>query len=821
MKIAIVGSGYVGLVAGACLAENGNDVICVDKDPAKIRALQRGRIPIYEPGLEEMVRRNRAEKRLTFTTALDRGVRNSQIIFIAVGTPTGEDGSADLQHVLGVAREIARSMNGYRVIVNKSTVPVGTAARVREILRRETTHPFSVVSNPEFLKQGAAIDDFMKPDRVVIGAEDPRGAELMKELYAPFTRTGAPIMLMDCASAELCKYAANAMLATRISFMNEVANVCEAVGANVDEVRRAVASDRRIGSSFLFPGVGYGGSCFPKDVKAMLQFATAKAYDFKILRAVEAVNERQKQRLLEKLTAHFGSLQGKRIAVWGLAFKPRTDDMREAPSVPLIKGLLAAGADVHAYDPEAMQVARGIFGGKVTYAENSYAALTGADALVIVTEWNEFREPDYARMKKLMRGAVIFDGRNVYSPDQIRGSGVHLLLDGPPVSAVLVTGGAGYIGSHAVKALVDSGRRVVIYDNLSAGTPRSGAIAQAAAWRRWSRGHPRYRTRLRRILEGARRPKRSCILRPGCQWASRCATLPSYYHNNVSGALSVLDAMIATGVQAISCSPRRRGVRQSRCKRRSPKIIRRRPINAYGETKLAIERALPHYERAYGIRSVALRYFNAAGADPGGELGEDHDPEIHVIPTAPLTPRAAEPLPDLRRGLRDARRHMSARLRARRRSGVGAPPGARRARPRSVVHRYNLGNGRPTSVRDDPAVGRTIDRHARCPTRHRTAPRRRSGDSLRLERPHPPRPRLGAAVRETSMRSCGTAWRWRQRHPQGYRSRRMALDVATPRSSQRSAALGGDALLQRAQHHRGNHPPRPRGPDPHRVDRRR
>jgi UDPglucose 6-dehydrogenase len=334
--------------------------------------------------------------------------------------------------VLGVAREIAKSMNGYRVIVNKSTVPVGTSARVRDILRRETTHPFSVVSNPEFLKQGAALDDFMKPDRVVIGAEDPRGAELMKELYAPFTRTGAPIMLMDCASAELCKYAANAMLATRISFMNEVANVCEAVGANVDEVRRAVAADRRIGSSFLFPGVGYGGSCFPKDVKAMVQFAGAKAYDFKILRAVEAVNERQKLRLLEKLTAHFGALQGKRIAVWGLAFKPRTDDMREAPAVPLIKGLLAAGAEVHVYDPEAMQVARGIFGGKVTYAAGSYAALTGADALVIVTEWAEFREPDFARMKKLMRGAVIFDGRNVYGPDQIRGQGFAYYSMGRP-----------------------------------------------------------------------------------------------------------------------------------------------------------------------------------------------------------------------------------------------------------------------------------------------------------------------------------------------------------------------------------------------------
>src|SRR5688572_5291892 len=336
MKIAVVGSGYVGLVAGACFAENGNEVVCIDKDPAKVKKLQRGHIPIYEPGLEEMVRRNRTEKRLTFTTNLARGVRASEIIFIAVGTPTGEDGSADLKHVLDVARETARAMNGYKVIVNKSTVPVGTAAKVREIIRRETTHPFSVVSNPEFLKQGAAIDDFMKPDRVVIGAEDPRAADLMRELYAPFTRTGAPIMLMDCASAELCKYASNAFLATKISFMNEVANVCEAVGANVDQVRRAVASDRRIGPSFLFPGVGYGGSCFPKDVKAMLQFASAKQYDFKILHAVEAVHDGQKLRLLEKLKAHFGSLKGKRVAVWGLAFKPRTDDMREAPAVPLI-----------------------------------------------------------------------------------------------------------------------------------------------------------------------------------------------------------------------------------------------------------------------------------------------------------------------------------------------------------------------------------------------------------------------------------------------------------------------------------------------------
>ena len=432
MKIAVVGSGYVGLVAGACLAENGNDVICVDREPAKIRMLQRGRIPIYEPGLEEMVRRNRAEKRLTFTTALAQGVRSSQIIFVAVGTPTGEDGSADLQYVLGVAKDVARAMNGYKVIVNKSTVPVGTAVRVREIVRRETTHPFSVVSNPEFLKQGAAIDDFMKPDRVVIGAEDPRAADLMRELYAPFTRTGAPIMMMDCASAELSKYAANAMLATRISFMNEVSNVCEVVGANVDQVRHAIAADKRIGSSFLFPGVGYGGSCFPKDVKAMLRFAADQNYDFEILKSVETVNDQQKLRLLMKLRKHFGSLKGKRIAVWGLAFKPKTDDMREAPAVPLINGLLKEGASVHAYDPEAIKVAKGIFGSKVSFAENGYAALTGADCLVIVTEWNEFREPNYNRMKKLMRSPVIFDGRNIYNPDTIRGQGFTYFSMGRP-----------------------------------------------------------------------------------------------------------------------------------------------------------------------------------------------------------------------------------------------------------------------------------------------------------------------------------------------------------------------------------------------------
>src|SRR5262245_56277304 len=423
MKIAVIGTGYVGLVAGACLAENGNDVVCVDKDASKVRALQRGRIPIYEPGLEELVRRNRAEKRLTFTTDLPKGVRASQIIFIAVGTPTGEDGSADLRHVLEVAREIGKSMNGYKVIVDKSTVPVGTSEKVREVIRKETSHPFSVVSNPEFQKQGAAIEDFMKPDRVVIGAEDQRAAEIMKELYSPFTRTGAPIMMMDCASAELCKYAANAMLATRISFMNEAANVCEVVGADVDHVRRAVASDRRIGPAFLFPGVGYGGSCFPKDVKAMVKFASSKNYDFEILRAVENVNERQKVRLISKMKQHFGSLRGKRIAVWGLAFKPKTDDMREAPSVPLLTALLDAGAAVSAYDPEAMKVARTIFGSRVDFKDKGYEALAGADGLVIVTEWHEFREPDWNRIKKLLKTPVIFDGRNIYNPDHLRGLG--------------------------------------------------------------------------------------------------------------------------------------------------------------------------------------------------------------------------------------------------------------------------------------------------------------------------------------------------------------------------------------------------------------
>src|SRR5215471_16608107 len=367
MRIAVVGTGYVGLVLGACLAENGNNVTCVDKDEAKIKTLGAGKMPIYEPGLEELVRRNEHEERLTFTTDLPAAVQASQIVFIAVGTPQGEDGSADLQHVLAVATDIGKAMNKYTVVVDKSTVPVGTAQKVRAAVAVHATHPFSVVSNPEFLKQGAAVEDSMKPDRVVVGIEasDEKAGAIMRELWAPFTRTGAPIMMMDTASAELCKYAANAILATRISFMNEVANVCELVGADVDHVRKAIGADRRIGTSFLFPGVGYGGSCFPKDVKALMKSSCDRGYDFKILRAVEDVNQLQKGRLVEKMEAHFKNLKGLTIAVWGLAFKPKTDDMREAPAITVIEELLRDGASVAAYDPEAARTARGIFGTRI------------------------------------------------------------------------------------------------------------------------------------------------------------------------------------------------------------------------------------------------------------------------------------------------------------------------------------------------------------------------------------------------------------------------------------------------------------------------
>lgn len=420
MKITVVGTGYVGLVVGACFAETGNDVVCVDVNAQKIQALRRGRIPIYEPGLTELVTRNRKEKRLRFSTALARAARDAEIVFIAVGTPPDEDGSADVQYVLAAAREVGRAIKGYTVVVLKSTVPVGTAAQVRAAVGAETTQPFSVVNNPEFLKQGSAVDDFLKPDRVVVGTDgDDRAGAVMRTLYAPFTRTGSPVVIMDCASAELSKYASNAMLATRVSFMNEMANVCEQVGANVDAVRRVVASDSRIGPSFLFPGIGYGGSCFPKDVQALVRSAKDAKYRFRILESVEAVNEAQKQRLFKKMRKVLGPLKGKRIAVWGLAFKPRTDDMREAPAIVLIEALLAAGATVTAYDPQAHPAAQVIFGSRITLAKSSYEAVDGADALAIVTEWSEFREPNFTRIRSLMRTPLIFDGRNLFELEQM------------------------------------------------------------------------------------------------------------------------------------------------------------------------------------------------------------------------------------------------------------------------------------------------------------------------------------------------------------------------------------------------------------------
>ncbi len=415
MRIAIIGTGYVGLVAGTCFAETGNDVVCVDKDTTKIDGLKDGVIPIYEPGLEELVKRNVAEGRLTFTTDLDEAVKQALICFIAVGTPPGDDGSSDLTAVLAVAQSIGRAMNGFKVIVDKSTVPVGTARRVADALRRETEHPFDVVSNPEFLKEGAAIDDFLKPDRVVIGCDDPRTADIMRELYAPFVRTGKPILVMDVESAELTKYAANAMLATRISFMNEMATLCERLGADVNAVRKGIGLDSRIGMSFLFPGIGYGGSCFPKDVKALVKTAGDGGYELRILQSVERVNEEQKKWLLRKVDGHFGDVAGKVFGLWGLSFKPRTDDMREAPAIVVVNGLLERGATVRVSDPVAMTEARRHFEDRVTYCENHYDALDGADALIVCTEWNQFRNPDFDRIRSLLRAPNVFDGRNIYS----------------------------------------------------------------------------------------------------------------------------------------------------------------------------------------------------------------------------------------------------------------------------------------------------------------------------------------------------------------------------------------------------------------------
>jgi UDPglucose 6-dehydrogenase len=416
MNIAVVGTGYVGLVVGACLAETGNQVAGADVDASKIDRLKQNILPIYEPGLDHLVERNQAAGRLTFTTDVEDAIGRSEVAFIAVGTPPGEDGSADLRHVLAVAEEIGKAMKREMVVVTKSTVPVGTAAKVGECVAKHAKFPFHVVSNPEFLKEGAAVDDFMKPDRVVLGADTDHARSVMTELYAPFVRTGRPIIFMDIPSAEMTKYAANAMLATRISFMNDVANLCERVGANVDLVRKGIGSDDRIGSAFLFPGPGYGGSCFPKDVKALVRTAREQGTCLRILEAVEAVNQDQKHRMFAKLQQALGEdLTGTRIAVWGLAFKPNTDDMREAPALSLIEDLLGAGASVAAHDPVAMDEAKHKLGSTVDFAPTSYEALQGADALAVVTDWNEYRHPDFARMRQTLRRPVIVDGRNLYA----------------------------------------------------------------------------------------------------------------------------------------------------------------------------------------------------------------------------------------------------------------------------------------------------------------------------------------------------------------------------------------------------------------------
>lgn len=416
MRIAVIGSGYVGLVAGTCFAESGNTVTCIDIDEKKIDGLRNGVVPIFEPGLEELVKRNVRDGRLHFTTDYSEGMKGAQVAFIAVGTPPGEDGGADVKYVLAAAESIAKHMTGYTVVVDKSTVPVGTALKVQAAMAPHAKHEFDVVSNPEFLKEGAAIDDFLKPDRVVVGADTDRAARIMTELYEPFVRTGNPIFTMDVASAELTKYAANAMLATRISFMNEIANVCERVGANVDNVRKGIGSDDRIGSRFLFAGIGYGGSCFPKDVKAIIHTADKNDYDFRILKAVEDVNATQKLLMFEKIVRHFGEdLSGLRFALWGLAFKPNTDDMREAPAIVLSRALRGAGATVIAHDPEAMDEAREHYlGDEIEYAESPMEAIQGADALVIVTEWNEFRRPDFEALRSGLKQPVIFDGRNIF-----------------------------------------------------------------------------------------------------------------------------------------------------------------------------------------------------------------------------------------------------------------------------------------------------------------------------------------------------------------------------------------------------------------------
>ena len=438
MKISVFGSGYVGLVAGTCFADSGNDVICVDVDKNKIDRLNQGILPIFEPGLEEMLKRNVKQKRLTFTTDADEAVKKSLFNFIAVGTPPGEDGSADLQYVLAVAETIASAMEDYKIIIDKSTVPVGTATQVKKRIRqvqeaKNRNIEFDVVSNPEFLREGAAIRDFMQPDRVVIGSDNPRTAALMRELYAPFMKEENRLISMDIPSAEMTKYAANSMLATKISFMNEIATLCEKVGANIDNVRVGIGSDSRIGQSFLFPGVGYGGSCFPKDVQAIIRTGTANNCEMSLLKEVEKVNERQKLTLLKSLENVMGSdLSNKRFGVWGLAFKPQTDDMREAPSKVIIDGLLEKGATVVASDPAAIEEAKSIWGDRIEYEDNCYDALKEVDALLIITEWNDFERPDYLKMKQLMKHPLIFDGRNIYDPQKMKDLGFEYYSIGRP-----------------------------------------------------------------------------------------------------------------------------------------------------------------------------------------------------------------------------------------------------------------------------------------------------------------------------------------------------------------------------------------------------
>jgi UDPglucose 6-dehydrogenase len=424
MNISIIGTGYVGLVTGTCFADTGNRVICMDVDAKKIGQLKKGKSPIYEPGLDTILEKNLEAGRLSVTTSLKDAIEKSEVVFLCLPTPPGADGGADLKYVMQVAEDIAKLTGGFKLIITKSTVPVGTADKIRGIFKKHKREEFVVASNPEFLKEGNAIQDFMFPDRVVIGVEDAKAERILRELYEPFVRTGAPILIMDTRSAEMVKYAANAFLATRISFMNEIARLCEKLDADVDKVRSAIGYDNRIGPKFLFPGIGWGGSCFPKDVKALIKIGEEASVETPVVSAVNAVNEEQKKVIPHKVTARFGeNLKGKKFALWGLSFKPKTDDMREAPAIVVIENLLKSGAEISAFDPVAMENAEKIFEKKITYTKDQYAALKNADALILVTEWQEFREPDYAKMKSLMKGHVIFDGRNIYNPEKMRSLG--------------------------------------------------------------------------------------------------------------------------------------------------------------------------------------------------------------------------------------------------------------------------------------------------------------------------------------------------------------------------------------------------------------